>query len=159
MKKIVLVLISSILLFILFYFLSIKYDNYINNENCSKSEYVANGERFYIFFIVDITEKKVLNNLTIKLITKQGIEKNVSFIKSDNNSASFYTDIKILKSDTLLIYGIKNKIHKVYNFKSSAKRINAGQKKGEYYCTLNYKINSEEIAGDDAGFNKIVIRI
>jgi hypothetical protein len=159
MKKIILVLISSILFFFVFRFLSIKYDDYINNKKCTKSEYVADGDRLYVTFVLNIAEEKMLNNISIDVITKQGVEKKVSFTKNENNSASYYTDNKILKSDTLIINVIKNKRYKVYNFKSSAKRINAGQKRGEYYCTLNYKINSEEIEGDDAGCNNIVIHI
>lgn len=145
------------IVFFVFRFLVLKFKDYSNDNKCNDNEFVADGGRFNLTFIVDVAKKNILNNFSAQIKTKQGILKKIKFVKDTNKKTLFYTDDKILKSDTLVIKGIKDKEYKVYDFKNDAIQIKAGHNRGEYYCVLFYKVNFQEMGGDNIGGNGILI--
>lgn len=158
MKKILLILLGGIFVFFVFRFCLFKIDDYQNTNKCNSSKFIADGERIYIRFYMNVNETEMLKTFSILSISKNGKRNKILYYKSLNIINTYYTDSKILKSDTILIEGKQNKIYKIYDFKNTATRIKAGKDKGKYYCSLYYKNDYSQEENFDYN-NTIFIKI
>lgn len=147
MKKIVFLFLGGLVVFFIFQFFYFIGTNYVSNNKCKESKYVACDDGVIIEFKgYKINE---VRNLKIFVIQKENLKKEIRYQKIDSliaNDLSYYLKDKILKTDTLLIK-LRNKEFKIYDFKNEGRRQNAGIDKGTYYCdisslTINSKIDS-----------------
>lgn len=145
-KKTILFL-GAIVAFFIFQFLYFIVADYVNNNKCKDSKYVACDDGVIIQFAgYKINE---IRDLKIQIIQKGNRKKEIKYFKTDSslvNDLSYSLKDKILKTDTLLI-NLKNREFKIYDFKNHGRRQNAGRDKGNYYCdistlTINSKIDS-----------------
>ncbi|MCV9930837.1 hypothetical protein OIU80_00950 [Flavobacterium sp. LS1R47] len=141
MKKIILVLLVVIIGFFIFRFFYIKVEDYTNEAKCESSKFLADGNRIYFCFSMNISTTKMMRNFSIISVGKDGKRKKNKYQKKIDAVNKYYTDYKILKSDTLIIEGEENKVYKLYDFRNIATRIRAGKDRGDYYCSLIYKNN------------------
>lgn len=138
MKRIALGLLGIIIVFFVFRFFLITVSDYTNGKKCNSSKFVADGGRIYIR-LLNVSNIETIRKFSIVLIGKDGEIKKIKYQEEAGFINTYYTDYKILKSDTLLIEDGKNHKYKIYDFRNIAKRIKAGKDRGEYYCSLSYK--------------------
>lgn len=158
MKKIGLILLGVIIVFFIFRFFLITADDYTNANKCNSSKFVADGGRIYIRFM-NVSKEKTVKKNSITLIGKDGVIKKIEYQKYADFANTYYTDHKILKSDTLLIEGEKSKKYKIYDFKNIAIRMKAGKDRGEYFCSLSYKDDyskNDDASKDDSDSINII---
>ncbi|OXG09123.1 hypothetical protein BC749_10359 [Flavobacterium araucananum] len=124
-----------------FRFLYIKVEDFKNEAKCESSKFIADGGRIYIGFSRNISHAKMMRKFSIVSIGKDGKRKQIKYQKKLDAVDKYYTDNKILKSDTLIIKGNENKVQKLYDFRNITTRIRAGKNRGNYYCSLIYKDN------------------
>ncbi|MEZ0128538.1 hypothetical protein AB9T88_01475 [Flavobacterium sp. LBUM151] len=138
MKRIFSVLFVVIIAFFVFRYCLFKVQDYINNNSCNSSQFVADGGKIYISFYRNTSKTKRVKNFQIILAGKDGKTKKVKYQKIKDSDNKYYIDYKVLKSDTLIIEAEENKKYKFFDFKNTATRIKAGKDRGKYYCNLYY---------------------
>ncbi|MET3027816.1 hypothetical protein ABXT06_14150 [Flavobacterium sp. UW10123] len=127
---------------------------YYEECNCSKNEFVANGQNIWVEFGSSFNLSD-LKAMTIEVLGK----KKIKYIKLQKanyfNRYEILINAKIMVSDTLLIK-VRNQKIKIYDFKNGGIRQKAGQNKGVYFCGIeSYKIDSKII--DNQGLNTIYV--